>query len=75
MRIELLGLEVTPQYSDCRVMDQLGYKWSHSRPILAKVLSEKYSDLADAGWQVSRADIERDAHQLLGGAFEKFIGR
>lgn len=75
MRIELLGLEVTPQHSDCRVMDQLAYKWRHSRPILAKVLAEKYSDLSDAGWQVSRAEVERDVHQLLGGAFERFIGR
>ncbi len=73
MRLELLGLGVTPQHSDCRVMDQLGYKWSHSRPILAKVLSEKYSDLVDTGWQVSRAEIERDAHALLGGEFERFL--
>ena len=73
MRIELLGLGVTPQHSDCRVMDQLAYKWSHSRPILAKVLSEKYSDLSDTGWHVTRAEIERDVHQLLGGGFEAFI--
>jgi hypothetical protein len=75
MRIELLGLGVTPQHSDCRVMDQLGYKWNHSRPILAKVLSEKYSDLSDTGWHVTRAEIERDVHALLGGEFERFIGR
>jgi hypothetical protein len=75
MRIEMLGLGVTPQHSDCRVMDQLGYKWNHSRPILAKVLSEKYSDLSDTGWHVTRAEIERDVHSLLGGEFERFIGR
>lgn len=75
MRIELLGLSVTPQHSDCRVMDQLGYKWAHSRPILAKVLSEKYSDLADTGWIVSRSEVERDVHALLGGEFERFIAR
>ncbi|MEK0447170.1 MAG: hypothetical protein RLZZ399_2491 [Verrucomicrobiota bacterium] len=75
MRLELLGLGVTPQHSDCRVMDQLGYKWSHSRPILAKVLSEKYRDLADAGWIVSREEVQRDVHGLLGGELERFIGR
>jgi hypothetical protein len=75
MRIELLGLGVTPQHSDCRVMDQLGYKWNHSRAILAKVLSEKYSDLSDTGWNVTRAEIERDVHALFGGEFERFIGR
>jgi hypothetical protein len=58
MRIEMLGLGVTPQHSDCRVMDQLGYKWNHSRPILGKVLAEKYSDLSDTGWHVTRAEIE-----------------
>ncbi len=75
MRIELLGLGVTPQHSDCRVLDQLAYKWNHSRPILAEVLAEKYSDLSDTGWHVTRSEIERDVHQLLGGAFEQFIGR
>ena len=75
MRVELLGLSVTPQHSDCRVMDQLAYKWAHSRPILAKVLAEKYSDLSDAGWVVSRADVERDVHALLGGEFERFLAQ
>jgi hypothetical protein len=74
MRLELLGLSCTPQHSDCRVLDQLAYKWSHTRPILAKVLAEKYEDLATAGWPVYRADIERDVQALLGGAFERFIG-
>jgi len=75
MRLELLGVGVTPQHSDCRVTDQLAYKWSHSRPILAKVLAEKYSDLSDTGWHVTRAEVERDVHQLLGGGFEQFIAR
>jgi hypothetical protein len=56
-------------------MDQLAYKWAHSRPIIAEVLSEKYSDLADSNWQVSRAEIQRDVHGLLGGEFERFISR
>ena len=73
MRIELLGLNVTPQHSDCRVMDQLGYKWAHSRPILAKVLSEKYEDLARSGWIPSTHDIQRDVNALLGGSFEAFL--
>jgi hypothetical protein len=73
MRIELLGLNVTPQHSDCRVMDQLGYKWAHSRPILAKVLSEKYEDLARSGWIPSTQDIQRDVNALLGGSFESFL--
>jgi hypothetical protein len=73
MRLELLGLSMTPQHSDCRVMDQLVYKWSHSRVILGKVLAEKYADLAATGWQPTHAEIERDVHGLLGGELERFL--
>ncbi len=73
MRLELIGLSMTPQHSDCRVLDQLVYKWSHSRGIIAKVLGEKYEDLAATGWEPTRAEIERDVHELLGGALERFL--
>src|SRR5436190_307820 len=59
MRVELLGLSFTPQHSDARVLDQIIYKWNHSRQIIAQVLVEKYSALAQTGWQVGRAEIER----------------
>jgi hypothetical protein len=72
LRLELIGLSVTPQHSDARVLDQLIYKWRHSRQILAKVLTEKYQALVANGWAVTRADIERDVRNLLGGAFEQF---
>ncbi|HEX8296063.1 MAG TPA: glucuronate isomerase [Chthoniobacteraceae bacterium] len=75
MRLELLGLGMTPQHSDCRVLDQLVYKWSHSREILTKVLTEKYEDLAATGWEPTRTEIERDVRELFGGALERFIGR
>jgi len=72
MRLELLGLSVTPQHSDARVLDQVIYKWQHSRRLIGKVLGEKYSDLAQTGWQPSDAEIERDVQDLFGGAFERF---
>jgi hypothetical protein len=75
MRLELVGLSMTPQHSDCRVLDQLIYKWDHSRPILAKVLAEKYENLASTGWEPTRAEIARDVHGLLGGALEDFLTR
>jgi hypothetical protein len=75
MRLELIGLSVTPQHSDARVMDQIIYKWRHSRRILARVLADKYADLADSGWVVTDAEIQRDASELLGGAFGRFCGR
>lgn len=72
MRLELLGLSVTPQHSDARVLEQVIYKWDHSRAIIAKVLEEKYCDLLNAGWNVSDAEIARDVKGLLGGNFWDF---
>ncbi|MBM3289120.1 MAG: glucuronate isomerase [Candidatus Hydrogenedentes bacterium] len=72
MRIELLGLSVTPQHSDARVLEQVIYKWEHSRAVLAKVLEEKYCDLLAAGWRVDAAEVQRDAAALLGGNFWDF---
>ena len=75
MRLELIGLSVTPQHSDARVMDQIIYKWRHTRCVLARVLADKYADLADTGWAVTDAEIQRDTSELLGGAFQRFCGR
>ena len=73
MRLELLGLSVVPQHSDARILDQLVYKWDHSRKIIANVLTDKYQDLLDTGWTLTEAEIERDAARLLGGAFWDFL--
>jgi len=71
-RFELLGLSFVPQHSDARVLDQLIYKWAHSREIIAAVLADKYADLARTGWVVSEADIRRDVSALFGDNFERF---
>lgn len=75
MRLELIGTSFTAQHSDARVIDQLIYKWEHSRKVLAKVLLDKYADMAAAGWEPTAAEVERDVKQLLGGAFEEFLTR
>lgn len=75
MRMELLGGSMLPQHSDSRVLDQLIYKWSHSRTIIAKVLADKYADIAKAGWVVTEDEMRRDVAQLLGGAFWDFLAR
>jgi hypothetical protein len=72
MRLELIGLSVTPQHSDARVLDQLIYKWQHTRRLIARVLIDKYAGLAATGWEATRAEIERDVQSLFGGAFERF---
>ncbi|NUM56024.1 MAG: glucuronate isomerase [Candidatus Hydrogenedentes bacterium] len=73
MRIELLGLSVTPQHSDARVLEQVIYKWEHSRAIIGKVLEDKYCDLLAAGWTVAEDEIRRDVTELLGGGFWGFL--
>jgi hypothetical protein len=73
MRMELLGTSFIPQHSDARILDQLVYKWTHSRRLIAEVLADKYEDLADAGWAVSRAALERDVRLLLRDNFLEFV--
>jgi hypothetical protein len=75
MRFELLGLSVIPQHSDARILDQLIYKWDHSRALIGQVLADKYVDLARAGWAVSEADVRRDVRLLLRDNFVEFLGR
>lgn len=72
-RLELLGLSIIPQHSDARILDQLVYKWKHSRQIIADVLAEKYQTLLDAGWCVTRSEIARDVGNLFGENFERFL--
>jgi len=73
-RVELLGVSFTPQHSDARVLDQLIYKWTHSRKVISRVLADKYADLAAAGWPVTEEDIRRDVREFFGGRFEAFCG-
>jgi hypothetical protein len=75
MRFELLGSSVVPQHSDARVLDQVIYKWEHSRGIIAKVLAEKYIDVLNTGWTITDDELRVDAKRLLGGNFLEFVGR
>ena len=75
MRLELLGATFTCQHSDARVLDQLIYKWSHSRTVVANVLADKYADLFGAGWRPTEQEIRRDVRALFGGAFEDFLAK
>jgi len=72
-RVELLGTSFVPQHSDARVLDQLLYKWRHSRDIIARVLADKYADLVAVGWRLTDADVRRDVANLFGGNFERFL--
>jgi hypothetical protein len=69
MRLEMLGLSFIPQHSDARVLDQLIYKWDHSRKIVAAALAEKYAGLLSAGRRLTTADIRRDVRILFEPGF------
>ncbi len=72
-RLELLGPGVVPQHSDARVLDQVLYKWDHSKRIIGEVLFEKYSDLLATGWTVDERELARDVEGLFGGNFWAFL--
>lgn len=72
MRLELLGTAFTAQHSDARVLDQLVYKWAHTRALLADVLADKYRLLFAAGWRPTEEEVRRDVRALVGGSFEEF---
>ena len=74
-RLELLGTAFTCQHSDARVLDQLIYKWSHTRKIVADVLAEKYADLFEAGWRPGAEEVARDVRAVFGGSFADFLAK
>jgi len=75
LRLELLGATFIPQHSDARVLDQLIYKWDHSRKIIAGALADMYSRVVLPGRMVTRADIEADVNRLFHQNFVDFLAR
>jgi hypothetical protein len=75
MRLQWLGTSMIPQHSDARVLDQIIYKWAHTKSILARVLAEAYGAVEDTGWRVSDDELRRDIADMFGGTFWRFIAR
>jgi hypothetical protein len=73
-RFEMLGTSFIPQHSDARILDQLIYKWDHSRRAISGALFESYAALWHDGRRVSRAEIERDAAKLFSENFRGWVG-
>lgn len=73
-RLELLGTSFIPQHSDARILEQLIYKWQHSRRVIADALCEAYEQLLMSGRAVTRAEIERDVVRLCAGNFRAWTG-
>eukprot|EP00756_Hemistasia_phaeocysticola_P013073 Hpha_TRINITY_DN15249_c3_g3::TRINITY_DN15249_c3_g3_i1::g.64999::m.64999 len=75
MRIELLGTAFTSQHSDCRVIEQLLYKWIHSREALFPAIRDQFANLFRAGWVLTEEEVSRDIYRLLGGSYEEFMSK
>ncbi|HET6862881.1 MAG TPA: hypothetical protein VFH91_07525 [Pyrinomonadaceae bacterium] len=72
-RLELLGPSFIPQHSDARVLEQLIYKWQHSRTVIAASLFEIYERLLESGRAVTSAEIQRDVTRMFSGNFREWI--
>ena len=76
MRLEMLGTAFTCQHSDARVLEQLLYKWRHSRAVIAPILAQAYCKLVESGWEgLTEDDVRADVARLFGGAFEDFLDK
>lgn len=63
----MLGTGFVPQHSDARIVDQLIYKWRHSRRVIAKALKKSYLSLLDDGRVATRREVEADISKLFSG--------
>jgi hypothetical protein len=71
-RTELLGTSFIPQHSDARVLDQLLYKWDHSRQVIGKVLIDKFNEMPGTGREPTKAQIDDTVRLMLADNFENF---
>lgn len=69
MRLEMLGTTFIPQHSDARVLEQLLYKWPHSKRVIADAMADSYEQLVRDGREVLREHVSRDAALLFRGNF------
>jgi hypothetical protein len=72
-RLEMLGATTIPQHSDARILDQLIYKWAHSRRTISHALYESYSRLMTDGYPLMREQIDRDVERMLSGNFRSWV--
>lgn len=70
MRLEMLGPTFVPQHSDARVLEQLIYKWTHSRKSIANALFRRFADMPVAP---TPTKIQQTAMALMGGIAQGWI--
>ena len=74
-RLEMLGATFIPQHSDSRVLDQLVYKWDHSRKIIGKVLTDKFDEMRQTGRHPNEGEVQRTVKDFLSGNFTRFLAQ
>ena len=74
-RLELLGATFVPQHSDARILEQLLYKWPHSRRDIAHALADQYLGVMENGRTLTTAAIARDVGRLFSENFLNWTGR
>jgi hypothetical protein len=73
-RLEMLGATFIPQHSDARVLDQLVYKWAHTRRAIAAALYDSYLRLMGDHYPLTRESIEHDVRRMFSGNFREWVG-
>ncbi len=72
-RIELLGASFIPQHSDARILEQVIYKWKHTRRVIVDALAASYFALEQDGRTVTEAEIQQDVDSMFIGNFKKWL--
>jgi len=72
-RVEMLGASFIPQHSDARILEQIVYKWAHSRRVIAEALTSNYQALLRDGWPLTVDQIQRDVTRLFQGNFRSWV--
>lgn len=73
LRLETLGTSFILQHSDARVLEQIIYKWQHTRKILSRILVEKYTNLIEDGYKLDEDLVKNDVEKLYFKSFEDFL--
>jgi hypothetical protein len=45
------------------------------RQVIANVLTQQFLKIAQSGWPLSRSEINRTVHLVLGGSYEEFMAK
>jgi hypothetical protein len=72
-RIELLGASFIPNHSDARILEQVIYKWNHTRRALVDCLDSAYKDMVLDGRHPTEVEIQKDVDAMLHGNFTKWL--